>query len=146
MPRKTVDVDRSQQFDLLGETPASEQSEKLVVGASGRKFKAPDRREIYLGMTRLDHYLEQAGLTAPLTIATLLDDQDWREFESRYADTGRAPYAPRAMMGIPAFSLQDRNIKFSTPPPPPRPKTTPTGIKIPPRSPSPPTGYPWEWS
>ena len=51
-------------------------------------------------MTRLDRYLEQAGLTAPITTARVLDAQDWSEFESRYAQSGRAPYAPRAMMGL----------------------------------------------
>jgi len=30
----------------------------------------------------------------------LLDEQDWRIFESRYAASGRAPYAPRAIMGL----------------------------------------------
>lgn len=105
MPRKTVQIDRSPQFDLLGDTPAIGDPEKLTVAASGRKFNAPNRDEIYLGMTRLDSYLKQSGLTAPLAIADLLDEQDWGEFESRYAATGRAPYAPRAMMGLILFGI-----------------------------------------
>jgi transposase len=105
MSRKTVQVDRNQQFDFLEDTPAYSAPKKLTASASGRKFIAPDRHQIYLGMTRLDQYLEQAGLTAPLAIASLLDEQDWSEFESRYAPTGRAPYAPRAMMGLILFGI-----------------------------------------
>ena len=77
----------------------------LNVAASGRTFNAPDRHQIYLGMTRLDHYLEQVGLNAPISVACLLDAQDWNEFESRYAESGRAPYAPRAMMGLILFGI-----------------------------------------
>lgn len=100
MPRKTVQIDRSSQFDLLGEIPATSTAKPLAVGTSGRMFNAPDRHQIYLGMTRLDQYLEQAGLTGPISTARVLDAQDWSEFESRYAQTGRAPYAPQAMMGL----------------------------------------------
>ncbi len=100
MSRKTVQIDRSCQFDLLGETSASSNEKQLKVAASGRKFNEPDRHQLFLGMTRLDRYLEQAGLTAPISTARVLDVQDWSEFESRYAQTGRAPYAPRAMMGL----------------------------------------------
>lgn len=35
-----------------------------------------------------------------MTVARLLDEQDWQTFEQRYAATGRAPYAPRLMMGL----------------------------------------------
>jgi hypothetical protein len=105
MSRKTIQIDRSLQFDLLGETPASSSEKPLNVAASGRTFNAPDRHQIYLGMTRLDHYLEQAGLNVPMSVAALLDAQDWNEFESRYAQTGRAPYAPRAMMGLILFGI-----------------------------------------
>lgn len=105
MPRKTVRVDRNRQFDLLGDTPIPTSSEKLTIAGTGRTFVAPDREDLYFGMERLDHYLAQAGLDAPLAIAPLLDEQDWTEFESRYAPTGRAPYAPRAMMGLVLFGV-----------------------------------------
>ncbi len=105
MTRKTIHIDRSRQFDLLGETPAASNEKKLVVTGTGRKFKAPDRHEIYLGMTRLEDYLKQVGLNAPISVEALLDEQDWNEFESRYAQTGRAPYAPRAMMGLILFGI-----------------------------------------
>lgn len=105
MSRKTIQIDRNCQFDLLGEIPTSSNEKMLYVAASGRQFIAPDRQQIYLGMTRLDRYLEQAGLTAPISVACLLDAQDWSEFESRYAGSGRAPYAPRAMMGLVLFGI-----------------------------------------
>ena len=105
MSRKTVQIDRSCQFDLLGETPASSNNKQLSVAATGRKFNAPDRNQIFLGMIRLDRYLEQAGLTAPISAARVLDRQDWSTFESRYAQTGRAPYAPRAMVGLILFGI-----------------------------------------
>jgi len=73
MSRKTVQIDRSCQFDLLEERPASSIEKQLNVAVSGRKFNAPDCQEIFLRMTRLDRYLEQAGLTAPISTARLLD-------------------------------------------------------------------------
>ncbi len=105
MTRKTVQIDRSPQLDLLGETPVPSDKIKFTVGASGRKFNTPDRCEIYMGMTRLDEYLKHAGLNTPLAIAPLLDEQNWSEFEGRYAPTGRAPYAPRAMMGLILYGI-----------------------------------------
>jgi len=35
----------------------------------------------------------------------LLDEQDWRMFESCYAASGRALYAPRAMMGLIVYGV-----------------------------------------
>ena len=100
MPRKTIHIDRNCQFDLLEDSATVSKERPRYVAASGRQFNAPDREQIYLGMTRLDDYLKQAGLMTPISVASLLDAQDWSEFESRYAQTGRAPYAPRAMMGL----------------------------------------------
>jgi hypothetical protein len=105
MSRKTVKIDRSLQFDLLGENPTSSTDKHLNVAASRRTFIAPDRHELFLGMTPLDRYLEQASLIAPLSVARVLDAQDWSEFESRYAQTGRAPYAPRVMMGLILYGI-----------------------------------------
>jgi transposase len=105
MSRKTVKIDRTPQFDLLGEIPTSNTEKQLDVSVSGRTFNTPDRHQLFLGMTPLEQYLEQAGLTAPLSTARVLDDQNWCEFESRYAQTGRAPYAPRAMMGLILYGI-----------------------------------------
>ena len=105
MKKKTVRIDRSYQFDLLGKTPPAIKQNKCTLTESGRRFTAPHSEDIYLGMTRLDHYLKQAGLSTPLLVATSLNRQDWSEFEARYAPTGRAPYAPRAMMGLILFGV-----------------------------------------
>ncbi|MDO9051525.1 MAG: transposase [Methylotenera sp.] len=67
---------------------------------SDRRFITGDPQAIFLGTARLQDYLQQSGLLAPLTVARLLDEQDWQTFEQRYAATGRAPYAPRLMMGL----------------------------------------------
>ena len=105
MSRKTIHIDRRCQFDLLEETSFCPKEKPLNVAATGRTFNAPDRNQLFLGLTRVDQYLEQAGLSAPLSVAALLDEQDWSEFETRYAQTGRAPYAPRAMMGLILFGI-----------------------------------------
>lgn len=54
-------------------------------------------------MTPLEDHLRQSGIRAPFVVADLLDAQDWTPFEDRYAATGRASYAPRAMMGLLIF-------------------------------------------
>lgn len=56
-------------------------------------------------MTSLEEHLRQSGIRAPFVVADLLDDQDWMPFEERYAATGRAPYAPRAMMGLILYGI-----------------------------------------
>lgn len=56
-------------------------------------------------MTPLKDHLRQAGLVAPFVVADLLDAQDWAPFEERYASTGRAPYAPRAMLGLILYGI-----------------------------------------
>ena len=105
MQRKTIHINRSPQLDLLGEKPAKSAQKKRSISKSGRTFNAPDRNELYFGMTRLDEYLKQVGLTEPLLTAKMLDEQDWSVFEARYAQSGRAPYAPSAMMGLILFGI-----------------------------------------
>jgi len=51
-------------------------------------------------LTPLEDYLKQAILKEPFVVAQLLDEQDWSAFERRYATSGRAPYAPRRMLGL----------------------------------------------
>lgn len=100
MTGKQVKIDREPQRDLLGDE-LSTPSEKPKYGlSSSRVFVAPDPHELFLSNQRVDAYLKQAGLTAPLKVAELLDGYDWSEFERRYADHGRPPYAPRAMVGL----------------------------------------------
>lgn len=100
MTRKTVKVDREPQRDLLGDVISAPSSTARYGVSTSRVFISPDRHELFLGNTRVDQYLEQAGLTVPLKAAGLLDTYDWGEFEGRYASSGRSPYAPQAMVGL----------------------------------------------
>jgi len=91
----------SAQFDLF--SPAMDATGvKRVKNAveSGRRFISGSRAALFVGTTPLDQYLHDLKEHAPLKVSRLLDEQDWRMFESRYAASGRAPYAPRAMMGL----------------------------------------------
>lgn len=89
------------QLNLFGELPHSKAAPSLLTAVnSGRRFVTGDARAIFLGTTRLEEHLRQAGQTSAFTVARLLDAQDWRPFEARYAATGRAPYAPRLMLGL----------------------------------------------
>jgi transposase len=72
---------------------------------SRRRFVQGDAAAIFLGMTPLEEHLRQARIRAPFVVADLLDAQDWTPFEDRYAATGRAPYAPRAMMGLILYGI-----------------------------------------
>jgi len=90
-----------QQFDLFHGLPADSRTPVLRTARdSGRRFVTGDPKAIFLGTTRLPDYLKQAGQVAAFTVASLLDQQDWRVFEGRYAATGRAPYSPRLMVGL----------------------------------------------
>tara|TARA_R100000049_G_C1954362_1_gene105884 strand:+ start:4972 stop:6309 length:1338 start_codon:yes stop_codon:yes gene_type:complete len=94
------------QFALFQASPASPPpSSRVTAGSSGRRFLRGDATAIFLGMTPLEDHLRQSGIRAPLVVAELLDAQDWTPFEDRYATTGRAPYAPRAMMGLILYGI-----------------------------------------
>ena len=94
------------QFVLFQASPASlPPSHHLTATSSGRHFKQGDAKAIFLGMTPLEDHLRQAGVVAPFIVADLLDAQDWTPFEERYASTGRAPYAPRAMLGLILYGI-----------------------------------------
>lgn len=100
-PHKKTGVPDEQQFQLFGGVP--EKSTPLQLRSaidSGRRFVTGDPRKIFIGTTRLEDYLRQSQHSAPFEIAKLLDAQDWREFEARYAPAGRAPYCPRRMLGL----------------------------------------------
>ena len=100
-PHKKLGVPDDLQFQLFGGVPERLDEPRLRTAVeSGRRFISGDPHHIFLGTTRLQDYLRQSGQTDPFEIATLLDAQDWREFEARYAHTGRAPYCPRLMLGL----------------------------------------------
>lgn len=89
------------QYKLFGEVPGGAQPVRAISAVdSGRRFVTGDARSIFLGTTPLEAYLKQTGQVGAFTVARLLDEQDWRGFEQRYACTGRAPYAPRLMLGL----------------------------------------------
>jgi transposase len=89
------------QFKLFGDVPSVSTASRLKTAVgSGRRFVSGDPEAIFIGPVRLREYLKQAGQTPPFIVANLLDRQDWSAFEERYAATGRAPYAPQAMLGL----------------------------------------------
>lgn len=89
------------QYDLFGGgVPAQDVRPKPNASDTGRRFVTGNAHEIVLGTTCLEDYLKQVGQRAPFVVAHLLEQQDWQPFEQRYAATGRAPYAPRLMMGL----------------------------------------------
>ena len=94
------------QFALFQQRPDSSASvSRVTATSSGRRFVQGDAAAIFLGMTPLEDHLRLAGIRAPFIVADLLDAQDWRPFEDRYAATGRAPYAPRAMLGLILYGI-----------------------------------------
>lgn len=94
------------QFVLFQTSPASTPPfSRVSAASSGRRFIQGDATAIFLSMTPLEDHLRQSGVNAPFVVADLLDAQDWRPFEDRYAATGRAPYAPRAMMGLILYGI-----------------------------------------
>lgn len=103
---KGKQVPRDRQIDLFGSGGGDRPGSARRPGtASRRVFVDPDPGELYLGNTPLEGYLKQAGLRQPLVVRRLLAEQDWSAWESRYAPSGRAPYAPRAMMGLVLFGI-----------------------------------------
>ena len=100
-PHKKVGVPDDTQFQLFGGMPEDVgQPRGRTAVDSERRFISGNPRNIYLGTTRLEDYLVASGQTDSFEIARLLDGQDWREFEARYAPTGRPPYSPRLMLGL----------------------------------------------
>lgn len=88
-----------QQFQLFVELPKGGKLGLTAVD-SGRRFMTGDPHAIVIGTTPLEQYLRESGQTGVFTVARLLDEQDWTEFEGRYAATGRPPFSPRQMMGL----------------------------------------------
>lgn len=103
--RKVPQLD-NQQFDLFTGAPSASEpilSRPALPGA--RRFVSGNPSQMFVGTVRLEQYLRDSGELTPLTVAKLLDEQDWELFEQRYALTGRAPYAPRCMMGLILYGI-----------------------------------------
>jgi transposase len=89
------------QLNLFGDQPEAASAAKLETAAdTGRRFVTGDAHSIFVGTTRLEEHIKHAGQKTPFVIERLLSTQNWQVFEQRYAATGRAPYAPRLMMGL----------------------------------------------
>lgn len=105
--RKKVVIENKIQPDLFDEIEfhefSSAQQERQA--QQKRRFCSPDVTELRIGSKPLNCYLRDANLQAPLIIDDILNDLDWSVFENRYSTTGRAPYAPRNMMGLILYGI-----------------------------------------
>jgi transposase len=99
LPAKKSGTPDDTQFQLFVDLPPGGKLGRSAA-ESGRKFITGDPRAIVIGTTPLEQYLRESGQVEAFTVAKLLDQQDWTEFEARYAHTGRPPYAPRLMLGL----------------------------------------------
>jgi transposase len=96
-------IDTSGQADLFAHLAVQDRSESpgLTEAASGVwRFIAPDPANMTIGNTLLEAHLKLAKQKLPLVITQVLDNEDWTEFEQRYASQGRPPYAPRNRLGL----------------------------------------------
>lgn len=103
-PSRKSGAPDDQQFQLFIELPLGGKLGRTAAD-SGRRFITGDPHAIVLGTTPLKEYLRQAGQLDAFTVAKLLDEQDWSEFEGRYAATGRPPYSPRLMLGLVLYGV-----------------------------------------
>ncbi|MCP4640966.1 MAG: IS1182 family transposase [bacterium] len=69
------------------------------------KFVEDSAGALFVGGRRLDEYLREARMNAPLSMRTLLRGLDWNAFTSRYSRRGRYPYAPWAMVGLVLYGI-----------------------------------------
>lgn len=99
LPEKRSGKPDDTQFQLFVDLPPGGQLGRTAAD-SGRRFITGNPRSIVIGTTPLEQYLHDSGQVDAFTVANLLDQQDWSEFEARYAHTGRPPYAPRLMLGL----------------------------------------------
>ena len=97
-----VTIDGSPQMFLFESQPLPEpaSTQTLPCKIPTRVFDCPDAEDIFIGQDRLRSYLVKAKIKAPFIIRELLRAQDWQPMEAVYANTGRPPYAPSAMMGL----------------------------------------------
>lgn len=107
MPGKTRVLDVSGQLSLLDEAPEAAPGAGREASGTGRVFVSPDRNGLRLCGKPVCEVLRESGNLAPLAVAELLDGMDWSEFESAYAETGRAPYSPRLMVGLVVYGTME---------------------------------------
>lgn len=100
-----VSIDRDPQLSLLDIPVSIERTSTNQSNSRPRVFEQPDPGSIFIGKVRLRDYLNSAKVKAPFIIRKLLLAQDWCALESRYAPSGRPPYAPMAMMGLIVYGI-----------------------------------------
>jgi len=101
--RKTLKIDRSGQVSLFIDD--FRQGSKKLHHSKNLIFVNPDPKTILVGMESLDSYLNNAGQKDAFVIRRMLDEQDWSLFETLYKPGGRAPYAPKLMVGIILYGI-----------------------------------------
>jgi transposase len=104
MSTKALELNRDKQMRLFEPLPAGEPTRHCQSG-SGRVFLDPDPETLYLGQVSIEQHLRLAGIAEPFVVRRLLAEQDWRVFEAHYAQAGRAPYAPRSMLGLILYGI-----------------------------------------
>lgn len=109
--RPQIKINTAPQLDIFsGAASRSDHKKQDKSQRSGnkidkRRFVAPDPNTITLGNTSLKEHLERTGQKTPFAVASLLDEQEWSDFEQRYAREGRPPYSPRNMMGLILYGI-----------------------------------------
>ena len=106
--RAVTRLDTSNQRSLFGDLPdeapmdAKPAQERPPLAL---RFNDPDPFLIRLNEVRLDEHLRRTGQGRALKVRELLEPLDWSGFEQRYKAGGRAPYAPRAMLGLILYGI-----------------------------------------
>jgi len=104
MSTKALEFNREKQMQLFEPLPAGEQTRHCQSGR-GRVFLDPEPETLYLGQLPIEQHLRQSGIEEPFVVRRLLAKQDWRAFEANYAQSGRAPYSPRSMLGLILYGI-----------------------------------------
>lgn len=100
--RPVKQIDTSGQLSLYLEDNVAVSDRKKSSANTTRVFVEPDPERIQIG---LKEHLQRSDQRHVFVIDELLKQQDWSAFEADYASTGRAPYAPRLMIGLILFGV-----------------------------------------
>ena len=105
--KQTLSINCRPQFDIFPDTVDQKKNSEIKQQntKSRRHFLVSDPEDIYFGHAPLKNHLQQAQQHVPFIIADILNGQDWTAFESKYATSGRPPYAPRCMVGLVLYSI-----------------------------------------
>ncbi len=104
MTTTALELNRDRQLKLFEPLPTPSQP-RHGHSSTGRVFLDPEPETLYLGQISIEQHLHLAGITEPFIVRRLLAEQDWIAFESNYAETGRAPYSPRSMLGLILYGI-----------------------------------------